>query len=1048
MARLGKITRQPCVTDPPPPDPRCADPVFQLTHGDICPNVPRIVVSPAFVLVCALSSVQLKAIYIDENFTETDVTDQAVFVSSDIDIAVVGAASGNLTGLSQGEVSVSATHLGVTGFSTVTVLGDDCCAEQNVAMMVMVDISRSMNQPLDSTYQTKLHFAKAAASRFIDEVNETKDLIGLMTFTGTSVNVLSSPIADKAAVLADVAGIGQTNHTTKFFAALTTAIEELDSTAGADLKVIVLISDGQDLDDSYSTDDNPIALLDEFKSAGGIVLCVGARAYGFGYKLLSSFSTGGFFVNAYKATTDTHTPPLPDIPNEVLDLMSGLKGYICAGNCIPEGDEFQATGTLNYCDFEKWRVVNGHVDLVGNGFLDFLPGNGLYVDMAGSTDQFNGMMETRDPVATFGSFPFPLGFSLKFKLAGNQRVDAAATLRVRIISRNNALIPNQVLTTPPSLSDGFGVALLETYEYAVSYTNQHGETELTPAEEITNNNFNAFIITITPDVIPEEPSLPSLVKLWKRKKGTTKWYKIAEGANGAVFTDSMDHAALEAAIEDGTVDPCEFPHDTNTTGIPTVVFEQDVTVDDFRQEFTQYNLDFTATSAIAGQSLWLQFQQIAENEDHPSVGLLLDDITLVFDPDGLNLTFLEDNFDGENIQYVPPKCGTGVYYVPTADSYEAVLISGANDASANGIYVAEGSGWRKDGNYRIATSIGLYEILGPGDATKYECFESDFPEGPWADTGGGSPEPTGAFVTIENYGYVSNYEGCYGEGCLDEPPPAQKQDPNPLADNEKAAPPKLFTGSGQASGSCELGKLYVPISSLLVEGTDFSICPGSEIDVLNHLRWEINVDGAHAGLIAGASVDPEDQLVRVRGNPATTYNVTLRFRGVVEYVVFPGSLDYPFDGIQPLNKYFRTLPGGYPQMLPQNFGNAYYLWTSDPNTWYALNGKPNNPSSNDPYCHPIDYTVTIPIVGKSMVALLSRTRNNHSLTNVVQESLNFDEEPPFSTQGNLILLTGPQAGTKRAIIADVINDVDLEPDDQEDNLNQFVLMNVVAVEEA
>src|SRR5579862_1829881 len=40
-------------------------------------------------------------------------------------------------------------------------------------------------------------------------------------------------------------------------------------------------------------------------------------------------------------------------------------------------------GQLNYTGFDNWNV-SGAVDLIGNGFFDFYPGNGLYVDMNGS----------------------------------------------------------------------------------------------------------------------------------------------------------------------------------------------------------------------------------------------------------------------------------------------------------------------------------------------------------------------------------------------------------------------------------------------------------------------------------------------------------------------------------------------------------------------------------------------------------------------------------------------------------------------------------------
>ena len=42
-------------------------------------------------------------------------------------------------------------------------------------------------------------------------------------------------------------------------------------------------------------------------------------------------------------------------------------------------------GALNYTGFANWTVSNGTVDLIGNKYFDFYPGNGLYVDLDGST---------------------------------------------------------------------------------------------------------------------------------------------------------------------------------------------------------------------------------------------------------------------------------------------------------------------------------------------------------------------------------------------------------------------------------------------------------------------------------------------------------------------------------------------------------------------------------------------------------------------------------------------------------------------------------------
>jgi hypothetical protein len=82
-------------------------------------------------------------------------------------------------------------------------------------------------------------------------------------------------------------------------------------------------------------------------------------------------------------------------------------------------DNFDAenggVGTLNYTGFAQWDVTAGSVDLIGNGFYDFFPGNGLYLDMDGSTGAA-GTIVTQDGITLQ-----PGAYELSFALAGNQR---------------------------------------------------------------------------------------------------------------------------------------------------------------------------------------------------------------------------------------------------------------------------------------------------------------------------------------------------------------------------------------------------------------------------------------------------------------------------------------------------------------------------------------------------------------------------------------------------------------------------------------------------
>jgi len=88
--------------------------------------------------------------------------------------------------------------------------------------------------------------------------------------------------------------------------------------------------------------------------------------------------------------------------------------------------ENSGVGALNYNKFLNWDVVDGTVDLIGNGYFDFLPGNGLYVDMDGSTNDAGKLLSKT-------IFAFEPGmYELKFKLAGNQRNNAQESVIVQV----------------------------------------------------------------------------------------------------------------------------------------------------------------------------------------------------------------------------------------------------------------------------------------------------------------------------------------------------------------------------------------------------------------------------------------------------------------------------------------------------------------------------------------------------------------------------------------------------------------------------------------
>lgn len=83
-------------------------------------------------------------------------------------------------------------------------------------------------------------------------------------------------------------------------------------------------------------------------------------------------------------------------------------------------------GALNYTGFANWTVMDGTVDLIGNGYFDFCPGYGLYVDMDGSTSNAGKMVKTNDLILNAGQY------ILQFDLAGNHRNYSSETVAVQV----------------------------------------------------------------------------------------------------------------------------------------------------------------------------------------------------------------------------------------------------------------------------------------------------------------------------------------------------------------------------------------------------------------------------------------------------------------------------------------------------------------------------------------------------------------------------------------------------------------------------------------
>ncbi|WP_435011268.1 PEP-CTERM sorting domain-containing protein [Tundrisphaera lichenicola] len=136
-------------------------------------------------------------------------------------------------------------------------------------------------------------------------------------------------------------------------------------------------------------------------------------------------------------------------------------------------DDFDQESTgLNYNSFANWSISAGTVDTVGNGFFDFLPGNGVYVDLDGST--FNaGVMSSNGQSLAAGSY------TLSFDLAGSQRGDTNV-VTVSLGTSNNASLFGSTILTRDS-ADPFTTETINfvigspTSDFHISFSNAGGD---------------------------------------------------------------------------------------------------------------------------------------------------------------------------------------------------------------------------------------------------------------------------------------------------------------------------------------------------------------------------------------------------------------------------------------------------------------------------------------------------------------------------------------------------------------------------------------------
>lgn len=294
---------------------------FPEVNEDPCPDdlsaTESLLVKPSFTSECS-GEVQFKAYLRSDSAGETLLSTGLTWSSSNPAAVTINTSTGLATIVAAGIATISVAYTTLQAAAQIEVMGAACCDDTVVATELMIDNSRSMSATM-ANGQTRLAWSKQIAYAFMSAINLAKDFIGLSRF-----NVSVTEIQAIEAVLpswATVNAIAQSTQNTDIKKMLLAGIASLNA-ATADRRVLVIFSDGENKLTSYApipSSDDIIELATEFKSAGGIIICIGAAASSDGFALLQAISSGGFFLNA---STEIAT-------DAVQDNLIGLLCYYC-----------------------------------------------------------------------------------------------------------------------------------------------------------------------------------------------------------------------------------------------------------------------------------------------------------------------------------------------------------------------------------------------------------------------------------------------------------------------------------------------------------------------------------------------------------------------------------------------------------------------------------------------------------------------------------------------------------------------------------------------
>lgn len=355
-----------CSNNGPSIDPRCEDPAFADANPTICKNFTRLVIVPESSVIEPGATVTY-AVYLRAGSKEMLLERGVTFSVSNVGVATINE-DGIATGVIPGITTITATWNGKIAHAQLEVVAN--CADVANDYVILIDNSKSMTQAA-YTASSKLAYSKMTAATFSGSVNYDKDRVAVYRFNSSAAKVVDFQTS-ASPVQAGIGSIASSTSKTDIAEAIRTVSDYFVAQGTTGKKVIILFSDGEN-----SEGDDPIPSAREFKDSGGIIIVVATRSWGTYFETLLRISSTGYFLSAHEETE-----------GDLAITLGSLKSLVCGGSCSPDAGTYPKA-KLNYDGFVNWNVTSGRVDLIGLGLWDVRPGNGLYVDLQG-TSEYSG----------------------------------------------------------------------------------------------------------------------------------------------------------------------------------------------------------------------------------------------------------------------------------------------------------------------------------------------------------------------------------------------------------------------------------------------------------------------------------------------------------------------------------------------------------------------------------------------------------------------------------------------------------------------------------